>query len=116
MDLAELRVAIIHAGLESTWRLVDLQARRHVAVLAVALASAVTATLAGLAAEVAPTAIAVVVGALLGLALLQIRALGRLARLLRESHREAVRRLQETEALIAVEGEDDVDGPQGKPR
>lgn len=111
MDRAELQVAVIQTSLDTTARIVDLQARRHVAVLAVALAAAVSAILAGLAAQVPIEAAVAIATGLGAVAATQVRALGRLIRLLRRSSAEAVRDLREVKTLISQEGETGVDDP-----
>jgi hypothetical protein len=110
VDRAALRVEIIRVSLESSTRMMELHARRHVAVLAVALASAITAGLSAFAAREAALQLLSGAAGLVLLAISQVRALGRLAFLHSADVEEAIRDLRKVEALMKEEDEDDADG------
>lgn len=106
MDERELRLEQIRSDRETNERIVDLQARRHVAVLAVGMTTGAGASAAAALGQVAPVPAVGVVAASAVLVLSQVRAFGVLRRQLERGRQEA---REAIERLIESEVESDVD-------
>jgi hypothetical protein len=109
---AETETQVIRASLETARAIVDLHARRHLAVLAVALASGVTSGIAGIAGQLPAYAAITITTLLFGLAISQIRALGRLTSALQEANAAACQGFRGAETLMKLEDETDDDDPE----
>lgn len=113
VDVTALRLQLILVGLDATKSEVDLQAKRHIAVLAVALTLAGTVAFSLLTGQTHDPAGGGVLAVLLVIVGAQIRALGRQRLVLRETAAEATRAIG---SLIKQEGEQDVDAEEVEPR
>lgn len=108
MDLQGLKLEEVRIDLQTNERMVDLLARRHLAVMAVALTTAAGALAALMLGQGSPGAAAALVALSALVLATQLRALGRLARQLEQGRLVAKRAI---ERLKAEEVEPDVDAP-----
>lgn len=108
MDRATLLLEEVRIDLQTNERMVDLLARRHLAVMAVALTTAAGALAALMLGQASPWAAAALLLVAAGVLATQLRALGQLARQLEPGRIEAK---QAIERLKAQEVEKDVDAP-----
>ncbi|HEV8358869.1 MAG TPA: hypothetical protein VGR28_00285 [Candidatus Thermoplasmatota archaeon] len=106
MDPHELRLEKIRITLRTSEHLIELQARRHVAVLAVAITVGASSVVAGAAQPSTITATSTVAASMLLVSLTQFWGLRKLTMQRRADGRDA---LTEVDSLIAEEDEADVD-------
>lgn len=89
-DATALMLEKIKVHLEITGRSADIQARRHVAVLAVALAAGASTVVGAVTGQVQPRAAAAAVVIASAAITLQVHGLGRLTRALHQSQADAI--------------------------